>query len=34
MKQSYYFFSSGVLSRKDNTLRLTTEDGHTSDIPI
>lgn len=34
MQNSYYFFSNGELKRKDNTLRLSTEDGTVSDIPI
>ncbi|HEY8390897.1 MAG TPA: type I-B CRISPR-associated endonuclease Cas1b [Clostridia bacterium] len=34
MQNSYYLFSNGELKRKDNTLRLSTEDGTISDIPI
>lgn len=34
MQKSYYILSNGELSRKDNTLRLSTEDGKTADIPI
>ncbi|MDR1905523.1 MAG: type I-B CRISPR-associated endonuclease Cas1b [Clostridiales bacterium] len=34
MQESYYIFSNGEISRKDNTLRLCTEEGHTADIPI
>lgn len=34
MRQAYYFFNSGTLKRKDNTLEFTKEDGSKSDIPI
>lgn len=34
MQESYYFYSSGNLVQKDNTLRFTTFDGKTKDLPI
>lgn len=34
MKGSYYIFSMGQISRKDNTLRFTNEEGETKDLPI
>ena len=34
MKESLYVYNSGTLSRKDNTLRFTNENGEKKDIPI
>lgn len=34
MKNSLYIYQNGELSRKDNTLRFTTESGEKRDIPI
>lgn len=34
MKNSFYIMSNGELCRKDNTIRLCTEDGEIKDIPI
>ena len=34
MKNSLYIYQNGQLSRKDNTLRFTNEDGEKKDIPI
>lgn len=34
MKESYYFYSTGKLTQKDNTLRFTTMEGQTKDLPI
>ena len=34
MQKSYYIFSNGEISRKDNTIRLVNEDGNIADIPI
>lgn len=34
MQESYYIYSSGNLTQKDNTLRFTTCDGQTKDLPI
>ena len=34
MKGSLYIYQNGELSRKDNTLRFTNEDGEKRDIPI
>ena len=34
MKNSLYIYQNGELSRKDNTLRFTSEEGNKKDIPI
>lgn len=34
MQESYYIFSSGNISQKDNTIRFMTVDGITKDLPI
>lgn len=34
MEESYYFFTDGNISRKDNTLRFTSADGMKRDLPI
>lgn len=34
MKASYYIYSSGNVKQKDNTIRFTTVDGKTKDLPI
>lgn len=34
MQESYYIYSSGNLTQKDKTLRFTTFDGETKDLPI
>ncbi|MDR0850720.1 MAG: type I-B CRISPR-associated endonuclease Cas1b [Christensenellaceae bacterium] len=34
MQESFYIFSNGEIMRKDNTIRLCTEDGIKKDIPI
>ena len=34
MQESYYIYSSGNLTQKDNTLRFKTFDGVTKDLPI
>lgn len=34
MKASYYIYSSGDVKQKDNTIRFTTVDGKTKDLPI
>lgn len=34
MKASYYIYSSGNVKQKDNTIRFTTIDGKTKDLPI
>lgn len=34
MEESYYFFSDGAISRKDNTLRFTSSEGDKRDLPI
>lgn len=34
MQESYYFYSSGDIVRKDGTLRFTTYEGQTRDLPI
>ncbi len=34
LKESLYIYNSGTLSRKDNTLRFTNENGDKKDIPI
>ena len=34
MKNSLYIYQNGQLSRKDNTLRFTNEDGEKKDIPV
>lgn len=34
MPESYFLFSSGELRRKDNVVRLTTEDGRFKDLKI
>lgn len=34
MKESYYFFTDGAISRKDNTLRFTSSVGDKRDLPI
>ncbi len=34
MEESYYFFTDGTISRKDNTLRFTSADGEKRDLPI
>lgn len=34
MKASYYIYSSGGVKQKDNTIRFTTIDGKTKDLPI
>ena len=34
MQESYYIYSSGNLTQKDNTLRFTAIDGNVKDLPI
>ena len=34
MKDSYYIFSTGNLTQKDNTIRFTAVDGTVKDLPI
>lgn len=34
MEESYYFFTDGKISRKDNTLRFESSDGNKRDLPI
>ncbi len=34
MEESYYFFTDGAISRKDNTLRFTSSEGQKRDLPI
>lgn len=34
MEESYYFFTEGKISRKDNTLRFESSDGNKRDLPI
>ncbi len=34
MEDSYYFFTDGTISRKDNTLRFTSSEGTKRDLPI
>ena len=34
MQESYYIYSSGNLTQKDNTLRFTAIDGNIKDLPI
>ena len=34
MKNSLYIYQNGELSRKDNTLRFTGEEGGKKDIPV
>lgn len=34
MQESYYIYSAGNLTQKDNTLRFTTVDGNVKDLPI
>lgn len=34
MQENYYIYSSGNLVQKDNTLRFTTFEGQTKDLPI
>lgn len=34
MEESYYFFTDGSITRKDNTLRFVSEDGNKRDLPI
>ena len=34
MEESYYFFTDGKISRKDNTLRFESIDGNKRDLPI
>mgnify|MGYP004503806893 FL=1 len=34
MEESYYFFTDGNISRKDNTLHFTSADGMKRDLPI
>lgn len=34
MKKSYYIFSSGEITRKDNTIRYTNSSGDKKDLPI
>ena len=34
MQESYYIYSVGNLTQKDNTLRFKTPDGLTKDLPI
>lgn len=34
MEESYYFFTDGTISRKDNTLRFTSAEGNKRDLPI
>lgn len=34
MQESFYIYNNGVLSRKDNTMRFTTEEGIKKDLPI
>ncbi len=34
MEESYYFFTDGTISRKDNTLRFTSSEGTKRDLPI
>lgn len=34
MKKSYYLYSGGSISRKDNTLQFVSEDGSKRDIPV
>ena len=34
MQESYYIYSSGNLTQKDNTLRFNAIDGNVKDLPI
>lgn len=34
MEESYYFFTDGTISRKDNTLRFISSEGNKRDLPI
>lgn len=34
MKESYYIYSSGNVNQKDNTIRFTTFEGKTKDLPV
>lgn len=34
MKESYYIYSSGNISQKDNTIRFTSIDGQRKDLPV
>lgn len=34
MQESYYIYSSGNLVQQDNTLRFTTFEGQSKDLPI